>query len=70
MERKIKLIIKGKINYELANYRKSPIIIPGLICVQKGFLVGLFLAELISEGLVYYCKEFYVSKWFGLGNKK
>ena len=32
-------------------YRKIPIISPGLIFVQKAFLLGLFLGELFLEGL-------------------
>ena len=49
-------------------YRKIPIISPGLIFVQKAFLLGLFLEELIFGG-AYYWKEFCVSKWVGLYNK-
>ena len=41
---------------------------PGLIFVQKAFLLGLFLGELIFRG-AYYWKEFCVSKWVGLDNK-
>ena len=33
-------------------YRKIPIISPGLIFVQKAFLVGLFWGSLFSEELV------------------
>ena len=33
-------------------YRKISIISPGLMFVQKAFLVGLFSVELISEGLL------------------
>ena len=50
------------------NYRKIPIISPGLIFVQKAFLLVLFLGELIFGG-AYYWKEFCVSKWVGLDNK-
>ena len=49
-------------------YRKIPIISPGLIFVQKAFLLGLFLGELIFGG-AYYWKEFCVSKWVGIDNK-
>ena len=41
---------------------------PELIFVQKAFLLGLFLGELILGG-AYYWKEFCVSKWVGLDNK-
>ena len=49
-------------------YRKILIISPGLIFVQKAFLLGLFLGELIFGG-AFYWKEFCVSKWVGLDNK-
>ena len=49
-------------------YRKIPIISPGLIFVQKAFLLGSFSGELIFGG-AYYWKEFCVSKWVGLDNK-
>ena len=49
-------------------YRKIPIIIPGLIFVQKSFLLGLFSGEPILGG-AYYWKEFCVSKWIGLDSK-
>ena len=49
-------------------YRKIPIISPGLKFVQKAFLLGLSLGELIFGG-GYYWKEFCVSKWVGLDNK-
>ena len=49
-------------------YRKIPIISPGLIFVQKPFLLGLFSGELIFGG-AYYWKEFCVSKWVGLDKK-
>ena len=55
------------INEKIA-YRKIPIISPGLIIVQKAFLLGLFLGELIFGG-AYYWKEVCVSKWVGLDNK-
>ena len=50
------------------NYRKIPIISPGLIFVQKAVLLGLFSGELIFGG-AYYWKEFCVSKWVELHNK-
>ena len=49
-------------------YRKIPIISPGLIFVQKVFLLVLFSGELIF-GAAYYWKEFCVSKRVGLDNK-
>ena len=49
-------------------YHKIPIISPGLIFVQKAFLLGLFSGEL-SFGGAYYWREFCVSKWVGLDNK-
>ena len=52
----------------LVAYRKIPIISPGLIFVQKAFLLGLFSGELIFGGACYW-KEFCVSKWVGLDNK-
>ena len=52
----------------LYKYRKILIISPGLIFVQKAFLVGLFSGELIFGG-AYYWREFYISKWVGLDNK-
>ena len=42
-------------------YRKIPMISPGLIFVQKAFLLGLFSGELIFGG-AYYWMEFCVSK--------
>ena len=51
-----------------SNYRKIPIISPGLIFFQKAFLLGLFSGELIF-GRAYYWMEFCVSKWVGLDNK-
>ena len=50
------------------NYRKIPIISPGLIFVQNAFLLRLFSGELIF-GWAYYWQEFCVSKWVGLDNK-
>ena len=41
-------------------YRKIPITFPGIIYVQKPFLVGLYLRGLIPE------KEFCLSKMLGL----
>ena len=52
----------------LTKYRKIPIISPGLIFVQKAFLLGSFSGELIFGG-AYYGKEFCVSKWVGFDNK-
>ena len=49
-------------------YRKIPIISPGLIFVQKAFLLGLYSEELIFGGACYR-KEFCVSKWVWLVNK-
>ena len=49
-------------------YHKIPIISPGLIFVQKAFLLGLFSGELIFGG-AYYWTEFCVSKWVGLDTK-
>ena len=49
-------------------YRKIPIISPGLIFVQKAFLLGLFSGELIFGGACYR-KEFCVSKWVWFVNK-
>ena len=42
---------------------------PGLIFVRKAFLWGLFSGEL-NFGGAYYGREFCVSKWVGLDNKK
>ena len=50
------------------DYRKIPIISPGLIFVQKACLLGPFSGELIFGG-AYYWREFSVSKWVGLDNK-
>ena len=52
--------------HNVSKYRKTPIICPGLVFVQKGLLLGLF-SELICGG-AYYWKEFCVSKWVGLDN--
>ena len=49
-------------------YRKIPIIRPGLIFVQKAVLLGLVSGELIFGG-AYYWKELRVSKWVWLDNK-
>ena len=49
------------------NCRKIPIISPGLMFVQKAFLLGLFSGELIF-GEAYYWKDFCVLKWFALDN--
>ena len=57
-------IRKGK----CIDYRKIPIISPGLMFVQTVVLLGLFLGELIFGG-AYYWKDFCVSKWVGLDNK-
>ena len=50
-------------------YREIPIIIPGLVFVQKAFLTGLFSGELFFGG-GYYRKEFCFSKWVGYGLKQ
>ena len=49
-------------------YRKIPIISPGLIFVQKTVFLDLFSGELIFGG-AYYWKVFCVFKWVGLDNK-
>ena len=49
-------------------YRKIPIISPGLILVQKAFLLDLISGKLIF-GWANYWKEFRLSKWNGLDNK-
>ena len=46
-----------------------PIINPGIIFIQRLFSWAYFRGSLFSEGL-HYWKEFCVSKWLGLGNKK
>ena len=53
------------------SYRKIPIISPGLIFVQKAFLLSLFSGELIFGGAyIYYWVEFCVSKWVWVINKQ
>ena len=49
-------------------YRKILIISPGLIFVQKAFLLGLYSGELIFGGACCW-KEFCISKWVWLVNK-
>ena len=49
-------------------YFKIPIIRPGLIFVQKAFLLGLFSGELIFGG-AYYCREFCVQSGLDLTMK-
>ena len=44
------------------------IISPGLMFVQKAFLVGFFSRELIFRG-AYYWREFCILKWVGRDNK-
>ena len=51
-----------------SRYRKITTISPGLIFVQKVFLVGLFSREVIFGGASYW-RGFCVSKWIGLANK-
>ena len=46
-----------------------PIISPGLIFVQKDFLLGLFSGAVLIFGGAYYWRECCVSKWVGLDNK-
>ena len=41
---------------------------PGLIFVQKAFVVGLFSGDLIFRE-AYHWREFCISKWVGLDNK-
>ena len=55
------------VGFDCPVYRKIPIISPGLIFVQKAFLLGLFLGEL-NFGGAYYWREFCISKWVGLDN--
>ena len=50
-------------------YRKIPIISPGLIFVPKAVLLGLFSGQLIFGGACYW-REFCASKWFGPESKK
>ena len=52
----------------IIQYRKIPIISPGVIFVQKAFSLGLFLGELIFGGACYR-KELCVSKWVWFVNK-
>ena len=52
----------------VSKYRKTPIISPGRIFVQKTFLLNLFSGEFIFGGACYR-KEFCVSKWVWLVNK-
>ena len=54
--------------FQYTKFRKIPIISPGLIFVQKAFLLGLFSGEPIFGG-AYYWREFYVSKWVGLDDE-
>ena len=57
------------VSFLFYKYHKIPIILsPGLIFVQKAFLLGSFSGELIFGG-AYYWREFCVSKWVGLDNK-
>ena len=49
----------------LQSYSKSPIISPGIIFVEKAFLVGLISEELIFGGTCY-SREFCVLEWVGL----
>ena len=49
--------------------RKIPIISPGLIFVQKAFLLGLFSVELIFGGS-YYARNFVFQNGLGLTKKK
>ena len=52
-------------NLYVTQYRKIPIISPGLIFVQKAFLLGLFSGELIFGGA--YCwREFAFKNGLGL----
>ena len=61
-------VTRFKTKTTATTYRKIPIISPGLIFVQKAFLLDLFLGELIF-GRACYWREFCVSKWVGLDNK-
>ena len=49
-------------------YHKMLIISPGLIFVQKAFLLALFSAELVFGGACYR-KEFCISRWVWLVNE-
>ena len=57
----IMLLLKSDLSSFHKVYREIPIISPGLIFVQKPFLLGLFSGELIFGG-AYYWKEFCGSK--------
>ena len=59
---------EGSDFFALTKYCKISIISPGLIFVQKTFLLVLFSGELIFGG-AYHWKEFCISKWVGLHNK-
>ena len=52
----------------LSQYRKIAIMSPGLIFVEKDFLLGIFSREL-NFGGAYYWREFFVSKGVCLDNK-
>ena len=59
---KVKGLVKGNSSKKKKKkYCKIPIISPGLIFVQKAFLLGLFSGELVFGG-AFYWKEFCVSK--------
>ena len=51
--------------FTFVRYSKIPIISPELTFVQKAFLLGLFLGELIFRGASYW-NEFCVSNTLGL----
>ena len=51
-----------------AEYRKSLTLSPGIIFVQKAFLLGLFSGELILEGLVI-GRNFAFQNGFGMSIK-
>ena len=61
----------GLLRYQVNElvYRKIPLISPGLLFVQKAFLVSLFLGELSFGGAYYNWREFCISKLVGLDNK-
>ena len=61
-------VLIAKSSTRKIRYRTIPVISPGLIFVQKVFLLGLFLGDLIFGG-AYNWKGFCVSKWVGLDNK-
>ena len=52
----------------LLKYHKVPIISPGIIFVQKAFLLGLFSGNLFSEGLTI-GRNFAFFKWLGIRNE-